>query len=99
MENFKFQIAKEVTEEISLPKYFRINDSRFYMILDEFRMVEVIHYQSKLIDFMTTSVREDLIRYSLASFARNIDKITPISELEFKDVFAQAYVALLEIAN
>jgi hypothetical protein len=99
MENFKFQIAKEVTEEISLPKYFRINDSRFIMLLDESRLVEVIHYQSKLIDFMTTSVREDLIRYSLASFARNIDKITPISELEFKDVFAQAYVALLEIAN
>jgi hypothetical protein len=99
MENFKFQIAKEVTEEISLPKYFRINDSRFIMLIDESRLVEVIHYQSKLIDFMTTSVREDLIRYSLASFARNIDKITPISELEFKDVFAQAYVALLEIAN
>jgi hypothetical protein len=99
MENFKFQIAKEVTEEISLPKYFRINDSRFIMLIDDSRLVEVIHYQSKLIDFMTTSVREDLIRYSLASFARNIDKITPISELEFKDVFAQAYVALLEIAN
>jgi hypothetical protein len=99
MENFKFQIAKEVTEEISLPKYFRINDSRFYMILDESRMVEVIHYQSKLIDFMTTSVREDLIRYYLASFARNIKDIHQISELEFKDIFAQAYVALLEIAN
>jgi hypothetical protein len=99
MENFKFQIAKEVTEEISLPKYFRVNDSRFIMLIDESRLVEVIHYQSKLIDFMTTSVREDLIRYSLASFARNIDKITPISELEFRDVFAQAYVALLEITN
>jgi hypothetical protein len=82
------------------------------MLIDESRLVEVIHYQSKLlaffkkkpsdefqIDFMTTSVREDLIRYSLASFARNIDKITPISEVEFKDVFAQAYFALLEIAN
>jgi hypothetical protein len=99
MENFKFQIAKEVTEEISLPKYFRINDTRFIMLLDESRLIEVVHHQSKLIDFMTTSIKEDLIRYSLTSFARNIDKITPISEDDFKEVFTRAYVELLEFVN
>jgi len=97
MEKFTFKTTQEVTQDIILPKYFKIDDSRYYMIIDNSRLVEVTLFKSKLIDFMTTTIKEDLIRYYLANFQRNHDRIKEISDQDFKDVFVDAHVELLNI--
>ncbi len=89
----KITVSKLTQEEMELPKFFKLDFSQwYYAIIDDNTLlhVKISAYNYPLIEQIDINLHSTVI---------SSNTLVEVTEQEFKDKFAEAYLKLAELAN